>query len=44
MKPSPKLTDQENKYVMNSFGASSQDQYIETNMKLILTHVLMRWK
>ena len=42
VKPSPKLTDQENKYVRNSFGASSQDQYIETNMKLILTHVLMR--
>ena len=28
----------------NSFDASSQDQYIETNTKRILTHVLMSWK
>ena len=41
--PSPKLTDQENKYVRNSFDASSQYQCIETNSKIILTHVLMRW-
>ena len=39
----PKLTDQENKSVMNSFDYSSQDQCIETNTKRILTHVLMRW-
>ena len=41
--PSPKLTDQEKKYVRNSFDASSQDQCIETNSKRILTHVLRRW-
>ena len=42
--PSPKLTDLEKKYVMNSFDYSSQDQCIETNTKRILTHILMRWK
>ena len=31
--PSPKLTDQENKNVMNYFGSSYQDQFIETNTK-----------
>ena len=41
--PSQKLTDQENKTVMNSFDSTSQDQYIETNTKRVLTHVLMRW-
>ena len=41
MNPSPKLTDQEKKGVMNSFYSSSQDQCIETNTKRILTHVLM---
>ena len=41
--PSPKLTDQEKKTVMNYFDSSSKDQYIETNTKRILTHVLMRW-
>ena len=40
--PSPKLTDQENKYVRNSFHPSSKDQCIETNLKRILTHVLRR--
>ena len=44
MKASPKLTDQEKKYVRNSFDTSSQDQCIETNTKRILNHVLMRWK
>ena len=44
MNPSPKLTDQEKKHVMNSFDYSSQDQCIETNAKRILTHVLMCWK
>ena len=43
VKPSPKLTDQENKHVRNSFDASSKDQCIETKTKRILTHVLMRW-
>ena len=43
MTPSPKLTNQEKKPVRNSFDASSQDQYIETNTKRILTHVLRRW-
>ena len=41
---SPKLTDLEKKHVMNSFDSSSQDQCIETNTKIILTHSLMRWK
>ena len=41
--PSPKLTDQEKKYVRNSFDSSSQDQCIETNSKRILTRVLRRW-
>ena len=43
MKPSPKLTDQENHSAMTSFGSSSQDQYIETNTKIIMTHVLKSW-
>ena len=43
MTPSSKLTDQENKYVRNSFDASSQYQCIETNSKRVLTHVLRRW-
>ena len=43
MTPSPKLTDQENKYVRNSFGASSQYHCIETNSKIILTNVLRLW-
>ena len=43
MNPSPKLTDQEKKHVRNSFDGSSQDQYIETNTKIILTHVLNSW-
>ena len=37
---SPKLTDQENKSVMNYFDSPSEDQCIETNPKIILTHVL----
>ena len=44
MNPSPKLTDPEKKHVMNYFDSSSQDQCIETNTKIIMTHVLMRWK
>ena len=40
---SPKLTDQEKKYVRNSFDASSQDQCIETKSKIILSHVFRRW-
>ena len=44
MNPYQKLTDQENKSVMNSFDSSSQYQCIETNTKRILTHVLMSWK
>ena len=39
-----KLTDPEKKHVMNYFDSPSQDQFIETNTKMILTHVLMRWK
>ena len=42
MNPSPNLTDQEKKSVMNSFDYYDQYQCIETNMKIILTHVLMR--
>ena len=41
--PSPKLTDQENKSVMNYFDYYSQDQCIETNPKRILTHVLRHY-
>ena len=44
MKPSPKLTEQENKHVRNSFDSSYQNQCIETNTKRILTRVLIRWK
>ena len=42
--PYSKLTDLEKKHVMNSFDSSSQDQCIDTNTKIILTHVLMHWK
>ena len=42
--PSPKLTEPENKRVMNYFDYSSQDKCIETNTKRIPTHVLMCWK
>ena len=41
--PSPKLNDQEKKYVRNSFDASSQYHFIGTNSKRILNHVLRRW-
>ena len=41
--PSPKLTDQENKHIRNSFDASYQDQCIETNSKRILTPFLRSW-
>ena len=41
--PSPKLTDQEKKSIMNYFDYSSQYQCIETNTKIIMTHVLRRW-
>ena len=44
MNPSPKLTDLEKKHVINSFDSSSQDQFIETNTKIILAHFLMCWK
>ena len=44
MNPYPKLTDLEKKHVMNSFYSYSRDQCIETNTKIILTRVLMRWK
>ena len=41
--PSPKLTDQGKKSVMNSFDSSYLDHCIETNTKRILNHVLKRW-
>ena len=41
--PSPKVTDQEKKFVRNSFDVSYQYQSIETNSKRIPTHVLRRW-
>ena len=41
--PPPKLTDQENHSIANSFGYSSQDLSIENNTKIILTHVLKRF-
>ena len=43
MNPSTKLTDQEKRSITTSFGSSSQDQCIETNTKIILTHVLNIW-
>ena len=43
MTPSPKLTDQEKKFLRNSFDVSSQDQSIENTSNRILTHVLRRW-
>ena len=44
MNSSPKLTDQEKCSIATYFGSSSQDQFIETNTKIILTHVLNRWE
>ena len=41
--PSPKLTNQEKKSVINSFDSFSQYQCIETNTKIVMTHVFMRW-
>ena len=41
--PSPKLTDQEKRSIVTSFGSSSQYQCIKTNTKRITTHVLKRW-
>ena len=41
--PSPKLTDQEKKIVINYFDSYSQDQCIEANTKRILNRSLMRW-
>ena len=38
--PSPKLIDQENLSIATSFGSSSQYQCVETNTKIIMTHVL----
>ena len=38
--PSPNLTDQDKKSVINYFDSSSQNQCIETNTKRILTHFL----
>ena len=37
--PSQKLTYQEKCSIDNSFGSSSQDQYIETNTKIIIAHI-----
>ena len=41
--PSTNLTGQEKKSVMNSFDSYYQDKCIETNMKRIMNHLLMRW-
>ena len=43
MNISPKLNDEENSSIANSFGSSYQYQIIENNAKIILTHVLKRW-
>ena len=40
---SPKLAEQENRSIANSFAYSYQDQCIETNTRRILTHVLNSW-
>ena len=44
LNPYPKLTDLEKKHFMNYFYSSSKYKCIETNTKIILTHVLMLWK
>ena len=41
--PSPKLTDLKQKSIMNYFDYSYQYQCIETNTRIIITHVLTRW-
>ena len=41
--PPPKLTDQEKRSIVVSFGSSPQDQSIENNKKRIMTHVLKHW-
>ena len=38
----PKLTGQEKRSIMTYFGYSSQDQSIENNTKIIMTHILNR--
>ena len=43
MTQSPKVTDQEKKYVRNSFDVSSQYQCIETISERIMTHVSRHW-
>ena len=43
MNPSPKLTYQENNSIATSFLLISQDEIIENNTKIILTHLLKRW-
>ena len=43
MNPSPKLTDQEKRSIVTSFGSSYKYQSIQNNTKIILTHVLKRW-
>ena len=43
MNPSLKVTDKEKRSIATSFGSSSQDQGIENNAKIILTHILIRW-
>ena len=40
MNPPPKLTDQEKRSIATYFRSSSQDQSIENNTKIILTHIL----
>ena len=43
LNPSPNLSDREKKSVMDYFDYSSQDQCIEPNTKIIMTHILRRW-
>ena len=39
----PKLNDQEKRSITTSFGSSYQDQSIENNREIIMTHILKRW-
>ena len=43
LNPLPKLTNQEYSIIVASFLPIYQDQSIENNTKIILTHLLKRW-
>ena len=43
MNPPPNLRYQEKCSIATSFGSYSQDQNIENDIKIIMTHLLKRW-